>query len=356
MLEKSTVKNFEEAIKFAEKFRYKDDLKQKSIQDYDLDKEKLHHSYNYLKITKSVTPEIYKNLLSVFDKLNIDKNFVEAFIFPDPQIQAECISSGRGECILRFSSGLIDLLDNEEIQFVAGHELGHYLLNHQGCADLGNNNNNIEDLINRRAQEISADRIGYIVSNSIDTSLQALMKTISGLGNKHIHFNFSDFINQINKISTKDIKYMSNSTHPSIIVRCKALLHFSMQDRGSTSKDVDSIIRKDMDSYDNAYERNILDDLNNEYFFWLLAENIVEKGSFKKPDQSKMIEEFGDKKIMSLCNLLSNSDIDKATEIIKRNVTNARNEYNVSAPISYDTESQNIQDKVKNFFDEEDNS
>ena len=335
MLEKSTVKNFEEAIKFAEKFRFKDDLKQNSIQNYDLDKEKIYHSYNYLKITKSVTPEIYQNLLNVFDKLNIDKDFVEAFIFPDPHIQAGCVSSGNGECIIRFSSTLIDLLDDEEIQFVAGHELGHYLLNHQGCANLGNNR--IEDMINQRAQEISADRIGYVVTNSIDTSLQALMKTISGLGNKHINFNFADFINQINKINIKDLKNMSNSTHPSIIVRCKALLHFSMQDRGSTSKDVDSIIRNDMDSYDNAYERSILDDLKNDCFFWLLAEKIVEKGSFKKSEQSSMIEEFGNKKIMSLRNLLSNSDTDKATEIIKRNTTDARNEFNVNAPISYDT-------------------
>ena len=34
------------------------------------------------------------------------------------------------DCIIRLSSGLIDILENKEIEFVIGHEIGHFIYGH----------------------------------------------------------------------------------------------------------------------------------------------------------------------------------------------------------------------------------
>ena len=80
-----------------------------------------------IRIAHEVTPALATCLDKVYERLQIPPGTVEAYVFSSPEIQAECYSGNYTDCIVRFSSGLIDLLDDEEVEFVAGHEIGHFL-------------------------------------------------------------------------------------------------------------------------------------------------------------------------------------------------------------------------------------
>ena len=69
-----------------------------------------------------------------------------------------------------------------------GHELGHFLLDHHH-ANVGFTSANPEYFRQRRAQEISVDRLGLLSCGSLDVALRALMKTVSGLTERHLRFD-----------------------------------------------------------------------------------------------------------------------------------------------------------------------
>ena len=90
-------------------------------------------------------------------------------MYASPDLNAECYLGDTSNCIIRFSSSLIDILDKNEFEFVVGHELGHFLLSHQqACVT----EKNLEYYIQQRAQEISADRLGLIACDSLDIALK----------------------------------------------------------------------------------------------------------------------------------------------------------------------------------------
>ena len=119
-----------------------------------------------IRIAPEVTPALAICLEKVYERLQISPETVEAYVFSSPEIQAECYSGNRSDCIVRFSSGLIDLLDDEEVEFVAGHELGHFLLGHSGSL-AEPNGKSIEQYMQQRCQEISVDRIGFPVQGEL---------------------------------------------------------------------------------------------------------------------------------------------------------------------------------------------
>ncbi len=132
--------------------------------------------YNELKISRDVTPILFDSLVHVCKRLRIHIKCLEAFVYPSSEIQAECYSGGDDTCVIRFSSALIDLLDEREFSFVVGHELGHFLLKHN-LINSDKSTDSIECFMQIRHQEISADRVGLISCGSLDIAIKALMKT-----------------------------------------------------------------------------------------------------------------------------------------------------------------------------------
>src|SRR5690606_30615159 len=90
---------------------------------------------NGLEITEKSTKGIGETISSVLSTLKIPKENVKSFVYASPEIQAECFSAGQDECVLRFSSALINLLTLDELKFVIGHELGHFLFRHKGISN-----------------------------------------------------------------------------------------------------------------------------------------------------------------------------------------------------------------------------
>ena len=113
-----------------------------------------------------MTPGLSRRLESVCQTLLLPERTVDAFIYASPEVQAECYANGTEGCILRFSSARVDLLDDDEFEFVCGHEAGHFLLGH-GLARMEGHSDSLEYFMQQRAQEISVDRIGLIACGSL---------------------------------------------------------------------------------------------------------------------------------------------------------------------------------------------
>jgi hypothetical protein len=312
---------------------------------------------NELAISEQVTPALDRSLSRALLRLQIPRSAVEAFVYASPEINAQCLTGNDSECVIRLSSALIEILTAEELEFVIGHELGHFLLSHHG---LGNTDSagSLEDYIQYRAQEISADRIGVIASGSLEVALKAMLKTISGLSGQHLRFDISKFISQIR--STKGtVSQHSQSTHPSVLVRGRALLWFSIagfdasagsQGLETTSiTDVDRRVRADMDRYVDGAAKLRLKEASAELAMWLCADSIVETGSFSKKSQERFKSDFGEETLVKLMDFLKDQSKEENRLAVLEKIKLARSLLEVLMPSSYQAEYTRLAARYRSF-------
>ncbi len=285
------------------------------------------HLYqNGLSISREVTPTLGERFERACKRLRIPDAVVEAFVYPSPEIQASCISDDTNSCIIRFSSTLIETLSPDEFEFVTGHELGHFLLEH----DSGETKqDSLEHFMQSRAAEISADRMGLIACNSLDVSIRAMMKTISGLTSRHLRFDAGTFISQLRNNPSHSDAY---SSHPSMLVRCRALLWFSMHDslnlntRKSKSAlmKLDKRIETDFINYVDGPARKKVEQAKERLSMWLFVRQIAKDGNFSKGEQRKFGEIFGMQALEELKAYLLAIPATRVNEAIERQADEAR--------------------------------
>jgi len=254
----------------------------------------------HLQINNSVTPFLYASLNKVLERIGVSLDRVEAFVYNSAEMQAECFSITGGKCVLRFSSGLIDILTDEEFQFVIGHELGHYIYGHQGLHL--SEKPTYRQLKSSRYQEISADRVGLIASGSLEVAIKALMKSSSGLAGKHLRFDVGTYLNQLRAAGNHSSYFEEQSTHPSTPLRCKALFWFSMVDKPlhigertlvNAIEKADKQVEKDLIKYSEANTYQLSLEISAELNFWKELEEISLKGKLTKADQEHLEKFYG---------------------------------------------------------------
>ena len=227
---------------FLDKYKYhKDDPYEFGIElkDFKKDSSELDNNHlsnlltNSVRVSKEILPKVGSAIDTVFERIKIENNFNFFVTADNNQANASCSlmsSASRPDIVL--TSRLIELLSLEELQFVIGHEVAHYVYQHS----LYPNHNNVEDrnlklnILNlSRAAEISADRIGFLACASLDASLKANFKLASGLSDKHFNFKPSTYLDQLREL--EDLGKSSSelwSTHPSFLIRMQSLIWFSM--------------------------------------------------------------------------------------------------------------------------------
>ena len=92
------------------------------------------------------------------------------------------------------------ILNNNELKSVIAHEVSHFYYQHNLYPNPNTAKTQLEflNLLHlSRAAEISADRAGFLGSGNLENSLRAMLKITSGLGEDHIQFNFSNYLNQL---------------------------------------------------------------------------------------------------------------------------------------------------------------
>ena len=317
------------------------------------------YSLNSIQVTPLVTPIISKSIDKVIKRLQIPPSSVKAYVYASPEIQATCYAGNEADCIIRLSSGLIDILENKELEFVIGHEIGHFLYNHGLAASL-NNNESLEFSIKQRAQEISADRIGLLASESLDVSIRAMMKTISGLTTKYLKFDIAAFLSQLSNTAKYKSQISVNSSHPSMFLRCRALLWFSMSEtfkngeknyQPNEIEKLNTKIQSDIDKYVDSLAYEKINDLKKDVEMWLAVSMIVKDGSFNSDEQAIFKEMFGENTLEKLKKFLSSHDSTTAAKkSASKKLEDSMKILHSAIPISFESEMELLEKKITTNF------
>lgn len=310
---------------------------------------------NGLEIAPAVTPTLYERLKSACARLSLPVSSVSAFIYSSPEVQAECFGGGNDECVLRFSSALVDLLEEDEFEFVVGHELGHFLFQHREPKE-ERFRESPEYFLKRRAQEISVDRVGLLACASLDTALRALMKTVSGLTGRHLRFDVGSYISQLQKLESTPENHFDRNTHPSILIRSRALLWFSLSPGFSRTgaivpkleiQKIDERVERDLRRYVDGAVRQRIEQIKQDILMWLMAFEIVQHGTYGVSAQALVRKEFGEDTADRLRLFLCNTDQGELEELIYAKIREGRAQLEGLVPTSFMADMAAIERKIE---------
>jgi len=341
--------NTDDVTKIAARVRYTYDEEciASSIEEaseYESNEFKNHLYSNELLISENVTPDLHSAIVRVVGRLNSPSIAISAFVFASPEINAFCVPEGNNGCVVRFSSGLIDILNTDEFEFVIGHELGHYLFKHFGTSIL-TSEKDLEVLIKLRSQEISADRIGLLACKSLPVAIRAILKTVSGLNDRHLRFDVAKYISQLAEVSDESFSSMQQ-THPSMLVRCRALLWFSISHtyldvndyNGNDLETLDERVKLDMDRYVDASSLAVIEYAKHRMAMWLASYSIIQDEKFSKIEQGKFESEFGKSALDNLINIATKLDRQAADDLIYHQLKKCRDTLEQLIPASFEDE------------------
>jgi hypothetical protein len=324
----------------AQQYRYSGDLPTQTVDDAALTARRVINalSKSGLQITQSLTPKLFECLITACDNLKFPIDCVYAYVSASSELQAQCFQADDDNCIINLSSGLINLLHADEITFVIGHEIGHHILRHN---QEDGKSSSIENLINQRAKEISVDRAGIIACQSLEAALKATMKVISGLPDQYIRFDTSNFINQLRTADREDATLSDSlETHPSLVLRARALLWFSMNDelslgnkKGSLSLEkINEWVRKDLDKYIDKPARKKIEALESDLLFWMSVKQATLSGKLTKEDRQKLAHKFGEILLEKLISAIQGMDIDEVAAFLNQKITEASQDLTILVP------------------------
>jgi hypothetical protein len=237
--------------------------------------EKSGNYYKYLleghsfKLGKDLLPELYKPFMDVCEALNFNET-VEFYISNAPDFNASAASSQEeGEPhLVNLNSGLVNALDEDELRFVIGHELGHIISknidikgviefvfpHYQGIPLLLYNRISLWD----KLSELTADRYGLIACGDPNKCVSAFFKMSSGLSLNRFNLNFATFLEENEKLleSFKKENTINVASHPMNPIRIKALQYFAKSSvfnsiMGNKSTEQDPALTSNMEELTN---------------------------------------------------------------------------------------------------------
>lgn len=299
---------------------------------------------NEFPVTAELTPELEAALSGALSKLGVEREIAQVYVYPDSNIQAGCLPSQDAHCIIRLSSGLVQLLDKREIAFVIGHELAHHIFRH-GSTVGGSDHLALEEKIALKHREISADRLGLIACGSLKKSISALIKTVSGLDGSHLRLDINAYIETLSKVDvhTHLGQSLSAQTHPPILIRCRSLLWFfgalgsSCQINHLSQAELELVnqrVLKDLERFVDAAAFNAKQDLLLTYDMWALICSIVKDGRFSRESQEGFSIRFGPERLEKVKRFLNSSSKEELRTIAKRKRDSAASEVTRHFPAS----------------------
>jgi Zn-dependent protease with chaperone function len=206
-----------------------------------------------LRVTEDNFPELHEKVLTGCQILDLPK-VPEVYICAGAEIEAMIV--GVDHPLLVVTAGSIDLLRDEELTFVIGHELGHiksgHVLYHEiaqflpliadvigsatfGFGELASMGAQIALLNWQRTSEFTADRAGLLACQDPEVALAAMVK-LAGLPHKYREaINTEDFISQARAFEALDQDKLNwvwkglsimGETHPWTVMRAQQLLRW----------------------------------------------------------------------------------------------------------------------------------
>tara|TARA_B100001123_G_scaffold276256_1_gene307311 strand:+ start:716 stop:1846 length:1131 start_codon:yes stop_codon:yes gene_type:complete len=315
-----------------------------------------------LRLSAEMTPGLYEVLEQVCHRLQIVPTNVLAFVYASPEIQATCYSGDTRDCLVTLTSGLIRLMSKQELAFVIGHELGHFLLGH------GRRENtidgSIEGILRQRSGEISADRVGMLACSSSEAAFRALIKTSSGLEASHLRFDLSAYLEQLRGAAKSSSQVFSESTHPPLTMRCRAMLWFEMSDeyaqisggrRGEPLAKVDKRLARELKRFVDGPARKRIADATEVLRLWMTVAAAVRDGMLDKKEQELIGEELGQETLGKVLAFLSGCESKTEVEsVVQGKAQEAAGALVALAPREYPKQSAVMAERIGRVFSQDD--
>ncbi len=193
-----------------------------------------------LKVQKELLPDFYDLCQDVKKKLDFNDK-VDFYITGDSDVNAFSLAAeDEGEPhIVNINSALFDLMSQDELRFVVGHELGHLINKDTALVRLINFVFPPEAAVpvtlqykirlHEQLAELVADRYGYMATENLGVCVTAFFKMASGLDLQKMNVSIEALIADNNRrleYFLKD-KGISRSSHPVNPIRVQALNLFA---------------------------------------------------------------------------------------------------------------------------------
>lgn len=224
-----------------------------------------------VRLSRKMAPDIYKLSDECVERLSMEIP-LELYVYSSPQFNAMCFKPEEGRLFVMFSSALLEGFSPKELQFVMGHEFGHYIYDHHaipiGYLVKGQKRPDPKLALRlfawSRNAEISADRAGAYCSQDFPSVASALFKLASGLTQSVVQFDLDEFLNQVDDMQAVDAEPGQGapegdwfSTHPFSPLRVKALQLFFdsslMKSKGSSTDELDVGVQRVMSLMEPSY-------------------------------------------------------------------------------------------------------
>jgi len=323
--------------KFASQFRYSEDKSTKKFIEVN-NKFEAFDIHNSLLVTKIISPIIYSSLERAAKNLLIDHNNINMYVHASSEINAMCYNGIDDGFVVILNSALVILLEGKELDFVIGHELGHLLFGHTKEQSF----DAAEGMKLSRAKELSVDRVGLVAARDLDASLRAVIKIISGLPDTFLKFNISELIDQLRKFDIDASGMLGQTTHPSFLIRAKALLLFSTSDKyqdllgnnGKNLSDIDRIIKREVDKYiDKSFNKETIK-LKDNFNFWITCFAAISDKSLSKEEQRHITEKYGENKLNKFKSMIKGRSLSEIEALVNKKFLEASDALAKFRPIS----------------------
>lgn len=209
----------------------------------------LENTADNVRVTPNMFPRLHRYLQYGCKILGVEEP--EMYVTMDPEPRAYTYGHKRPFIVL--SSGLIDMLDEQERFFIIGHELGHIRFGHVLYTVLAENLATILELIGRatlgigsligfglalplfdwyRKTHLSCDRAGVLCVQDREVPFRVLMKLAGGSEKLYDEMSESEFMRQIRAYEEADDSTLNKAykvmltafrPHPFPIMRAKHL-------------------------------------------------------------------------------------------------------------------------------------
>lgn len=195
------------------------------------------HSF---KVTRELASTLYDLFHEVQSKLEF-KEEIEFYVTNSPEVNAFALAATEeGEAnIININSGLIEKMDDDELRFIIGHEIGHLISKNAIISRLIRfvfpDPDKIPVLLYHKINlwnklaELTADRYGFIASPKLEKCVSNFFKLSSGLDPQRIKFDYKAYLAENEKIIAyfKESRGQNLASHPINPIRIKALVLFN---------------------------------------------------------------------------------------------------------------------------------
>ena len=209
-----------------------------------------------LKVQQNLLPDFYALCHEVKECLGF-KEPVDFYITGDSTVNAFSLAAEEKDepHIVNVNSGLFDLMTQDELRFVIGHELGHLINRDTALSRLINfvfpPDSNVPVSLQYKIRlhdqlaELVADRYGYMATGKLDVCVTAFFKMASGLDLAKMNVSIDALIED----NTRRLEYflkdkgVSRASHPVNPIRVQAInLFANAKTEKSLKKGMDELI------------------------------------------------------------------------------------------------------------------